>query len=43
MSDVTLGMIPDPPEEHAGFWEENSSGGFGLIEITIDNNENIKG
>lgn len=38
-----LGMIPDPPEEHEGFWEESSNGGFGLIEITIDNNENIKG
>jgi hypothetical protein len=38
-----LGMIPDPDEEHTGFWEENSRGGFGLIEITIDNNENTEG
>lgn len=38
-----LGMIPDPPEEHEGFWEEGSKGGFGLIEITISNDENVKG
>jgi hypothetical protein len=34
-----LEMIPDPPEEHEGFWEEGNNGGFGLIEITINNNE----
>ncbi|ACF43508.1 hypothetical protein Ppha_1237 [Pelodictyon phaeoclathratiforme BU-1] len=36
-------MIQDPPEEHEGFWEEGSKGGFGLIEITISNDENVKG
>jgi hypothetical protein len=33
-------MIPDPPDEHEGFWEESNSGGFGLIEITVNNNDN---
>lgn len=37
-----LGMIPDPPEEYSEFWDESKSGGFGLVEITIDNNEEIK-
>ncbi|MFW5879184.1 MAG: hypothetical protein ACOCUV_00005 [bacterium] len=37
-----LGMIPDPPEEHEGFWEESDGSGFGVIEITINNTENIK-
>lgn len=36
-----LEMIPDPPDEHKGFWDDSSSGGFGLIEITIDNTINI--
>jgi len=35
-------MIPDPPEEHKGFWEESDGSGFGVIEITIDNTENMK-
>jgi hypothetical protein len=38
-----LGMIPDPPEENEGFWEESSKEGFGLIEITISNGEDTKG
>lgn len=36
-----LEMIPDPPEEHEGFWEEGNGSGFGVIEITIDNTEII--
>jgi hypothetical protein len=34
-----LGMIPDPPDENEGFWEEGNKSGFGLIEITISNND----
>lgn len=37
-----LEILPDPPEEHEGFWEEGDNGGFGLIEITINNMENNK-
>lgn len=37
-----LKMIPDPPEEYEGFWEESKNGGFGIVEITINNNENYK-
>lgn len=30
-----VGMIPDPPEEYEGYFD-NEEGGFGLIEVTID-------
>jgi hypothetical protein len=36
-----LDMIPDPPEENEEFWLEEETEGFGIIEITINNDENI--
>ncbi len=31
-----LKMIIDPPEEHWEFWEEDAKGGFGVIEVTFN-------
>lgn len=36
-----IGMVPDPPLEHEGFWDgnENDNSGFGIIEITFNDRE----